>query len=1380
MIDHTKNDPLATHNSDVHLSSNDNEVGRQESFPAEVVEGSSVIQELKFKPTQNPILVVSESWPSVAFALDTLGCRHVTVLVPTFLASLSNSLHLTQPWLSLDEFPPTTQDHIWDYGWIVGSSEAFLKTVKSRFARNVKCWNCISNCTNRRERGLVLSHTRIGGITQGRWKLALSVKNSGSLPPKWNFSPVQRKLHHILRTTEKGISVASPTPSRKRKRSEEYTVTGDSRINTGVTYIPVIAKCVLNNSGWVKRLLTRQELCEAYDLQVDVIKKLMQHDTIDDILQYIVKSPAEKAAHCAIQNWLTLIHQAHDFDLERSAAMLPAATCTESLTTVDNKSKPLDTSTRKIHWYKPEDEEALLNDEKAARADDALTDTGQWDHYIVNEYRECDEWMDLGNANPDLKSLSVKMIGKQSPHVSSDSRHHSQPLVCCGGKVTQQHVRLFMCLRKMLVRRSRRNIMQSFLKYLRIRYGKLWPSKLTSLRQDDKQYRAKVRSRDDERKRFRDKRKFAEMAPKPKPTPLSEVDQDLLIDVRVALDGITRVNLTEISNDEPWWDWDHGSTIFFWRWHDAVLTPARDGFPVWKVEHFTPYRKKQQWPDILTHKEKMTKKLVKVVRRGYISTGPVSSLTGFFAVPKGDTDIRMVYDATKCGLNETIWSPTFLLPTIDTTLRQVGINGWMSDIDLGEMFLNFPLNNKVRKYVGVDLTEIKAALEEAGISLPSSGGKDSARLFLRWERCLMGLRCSPYLAVKYFALASEIIKGNREDTSNVFHVKEVILNLPGMSNYDPSKPKVYGVNTNNEIAANFEVYIDDIRICGPSLRSCVKAARQIASRANYLGIQDAPRKRRFPSRTPGVWSGAKSISTTDGLYTSTTQVKWDKAKGILEDWKSALNTEEGLIHRKQMERGRGFLVHLSRTYPSMVPYLKGVHHVLEGWRVGRDKDGWKFTTDEWKDFLADIYEVKSWKKDSVDWKVLKQDFAVEQQKALPEFVCGKAVKRFGGDLDSLLQIMSTAKPPLRLVRGVKNLTLLYGFGDASGGGFGSSWEDGIGGIKVRFGVWNDEDNKGRSSNYRELRNLVESVEEMGKNGELEGAEVYFFTDNSTAERAYYKGSSSNKLLHDMVFRLRRLELDRGCKLTLCHVAGTRMIAQGSDGLSRGNMSEGVMQGKSMLSFVPLHLTASQRQPNLVKWIKTWAEINEDGLSLEVLTPKDWFNRGHDFMGGVKNIDGFWLPRIKPGLFLWEPPPAAAEIALEQLRKARLKRNDSVHIVVCPRLLEPIWRSHLHKSADLICEIPAKHNYWKEGNHEPLILALFFPYLEHRPWTLKRSPSILDLEEHLRQMWKSGEESQWTLLRELRIKAWSFSSLQASVVFKMLRSSKELGLSHRRR
>jgi hypothetical protein len=73
----------------------------------------------------------------------------------------------------------------------------------------------------------------------------------------------------------------------------------------------------------------------------------------------------------------------------------------------------------------------------------------------------------------------------------------------------------------------------------------------------------------------------------------------------------------------------------------------------------------------------------------------------------------------------------------------------------------------------------------------------------------------------------------------------------------------------------------------------------------------------------------------------------------------------------------------------------------------------------------------------------------------------------------------------------------------------------------RVGVWSalDED---ESSNYRELCNLVEDLESEAATGNLVDTKVFLFTDNSTAESAFYKGSSSSKKLHSLVLRLHRL------------------------------------------------------------------------------------------------------------------------------------------------------------------------------------------------------------------------------------------------------------------
>ena len=92
-----------------------------------------------------------------------------------------------------------------------------------------------------------------------------------------------------------------------------------------------------------------------------------------------------------------------------------------------------------------------------------------------------------------------------------------------------------------------------------------------------------------------------------------------------------------------------------------------------------------------------------------------------------------------------------------------------------------------------------------------------------------------------------------------------------------------------------------------------------------------------------------------------------------------------------------------------------------------------------------------------------------------------------------------------------------------------------------------------TSNYREMRNLVETLEKNGMDGDLAGKEIFLFTDNSTAESIAHKGSSTSPLSFELVVRLCKLSMKCLCSINIYHVAGTRMIAQGSDGLSRGDM-----------------------------------------------------------------------------------------------------------------------------------------------------------------------------------------------------------------------------------
>ena len=78
----------------------------------------------------------------------------------------------------------------------------------------------------------------------------------------------------------------------------------------------------------------------------------------------------------------------------------------------------------------------------------------------------------------------------------------------------------------------------------------------------------------------------------------------------------------------------------------------------------------------------------------------------FFAVPKREDDIRVVFDGTSSGLNETLWSPNFFLPSAKSASMVLTFATWMSDMDFGEMFHNFNLDPRIRPYSGVNVEKL--------------------------------------------------------------------------------------------------------------------------------------------------------------------------------------------------------------------------------------------------------------------------------------------------------------------------------------------------------------------------------------------------------------------------------------------------------------------------------------------------------------------------------------------------------------------------------------------------------------------------------------------------------------------------------------------------
>ena len=606
-----------------------------------------------------------------------------------------------------------------------------------------------------------------------------------------------------------------------------------------------------------------------------------------------------------------------------------------------------------------------------------------------------------------------------------------------------------------------------------------------------------------------------------------------------------------------------------------------------------------------------------------------------------------------------------------------------------------------------------------------------------WQRCAMGLKPSPYQAVQAMMVAEEVIRGDPKDPCNPYRWDGVRMNLPGQVDYDPTLPWVSKIRFGDQcIACDVVIFVDDLRVTGPTQKEAWQAAQRAAAVLNTLGIQDAPRKRRDGSQAPGAWSGCVLRTDKDGVFVYVSQEKWDKTKRLLDEVMTLITMAPTKIPRKRLEQIRGFLQYVTRTYTGMNPYLIGFHLTIDGWREDRDAEGWrrKSPPKSWSRNGGVSDEVGAMET-ALNMTASESHLAHNDPEA-PEFVT--AAPRFLHDIIAMQALTRGDTPTLRRVRCSKTGHAFYGFYDASGRGFGATLQIGDT-LLYEYGQWSSEVSEESSSNWRELGNLVMSIENQVREHDLRDCELYLFTDNTTAEAAFWKGSSKSQKLFNLVLRLKTLEVEADLIIHVVHVAGKRMIAQGTDGLSRGDKSTGVMQRIAMEQFVPLHLSALDRSSTLRPWLTSAAQ----GLDPVFLEPEDWFTKAHEL-----------------GTFVWHPAPAAADVVVEQLGKARHKRPSSLHIIVIPRLMTGRWRRHLTRECDCYFRIPPGCTLWGKSQYEPVLIFFCLPFVGHRPNFAAKQKLLEDFQGTMLQddLWQASDERGGTFLRKFLHQARSLCSL----------------------
>jgi hypothetical protein len=230
----------------------------------------------------------------------------------------------------------------------------------------------------------------------------------------------------------------------------------------------------------------------------------------------------------------------------------------------------------------------------------------------------------------------------------------------------------------------------------------------------------------------------------------------------------------------------------------------------------------------------------------------------------------------------------------------------------------------------------------------------------------MGMRPSPYNAVRHYYWGEEFARGNPAKPDNPMGYDRVRLNLPGMPSYDPSSRKVMkwrdGLTEMEEghVAGDVVTFIDDVRVSGYSKANCWSVYRQFASRIQFLGMQNAPRKFRPPSQTnAGAWTGTIFKISSDLITKSVSQEKWDKGREMVERLLSTMlkvKDSRPLLDRRSLEKETGFLNHLSMTFEVVTPFLKGFYLTLKSWRSQRDEGDQKLSDKRWKHLFVFQFE----------------------------------------------------------------------------------------------------------------------------------------------------------------------------------------------------------------------------------------------------------------------------------------------------------------------------------------------------------------------------------------------------------------------------------------
>ena len=274
----------------------------------------------------------------------------------------------------------------------------------------------------------------------------------------------------------------------------------------------------------------------------------------------------------------------------------------------------------------------------------------------------------------------------------------------------------------------------------------------------------------------------------------------------------------------------------------------------------------------------------------------------------------------------------------------------------------------------------------------------------------------------------------------------------------------------------------------------------------------------------------------------------------------------------------------------------------------------------------------------------------------------------------------------------------WGDGSGTGGGGTLEVEGAVQQLEFWMGTWAPHIGS-FSSNWKELRTLLEMLKREQGQDRLRHGIMFYFTDNLVTYYIVQGGSSTSPELHKLIREIKRLENVLQCQVEVVHVPGRLMICQGADGLSRGvrvvpeRMERTTfLEASRVLSAVPYNAS----------WM-VWA-----CKQLPVFHALPWRHIGA--------LDSWDFCQLAGHMTFWTPTPEMARQAITCFLQSWCEQPTTMGAVFCiPRVMQRSWGNLSRHILELgVYEpelLPGECNY---ASLIPVVLLYVPPFVHSLP------------------------------------------------------------------